>query len=164
MGPAGFFSLRQSLISAQPSAQTEQAPFVPIDAVDRLVTADAIKRALAPPAVYGLPPTEDVISKILRKAKRLFAILTYIDRLDQLQVILEKHWSDAELPITALNISRLSLENDRFFLDQFQEKQYLFLAPVFTRLGEHIEVLPRSPLPFSWRDPVKKITRYSEVF
>lgn len=133
------------------NAQSTTEQFISAGEIDALLTASAINQELER---YG---SGQILPEVLDRAKKIFAILLVLGRLETLKQMLKSGLNDNDLPF---QLSRHQEKNQRFsefFLnfvewdvktqELFMNTQWTFLAPVF-RDGEHQKLENDLRLPF----------------
>ena len=123
--------------------------FIPANDLDEVLTGHAIQEELQS---CGL---EDPSSFVFRRAKKIFAILLMIRKLDALQCLIEEELGDELLPLpdpanNLLEDNKLHSAFSKWDVDtrkQFFESQWTMLAPVFSE-GEHLRLDDDARLPF----------------
>ncbi|KAK5631515.1 hypothetical protein RRF57_007229 [Xylaria bambusicola] len=145
--------------------------FLPLDAVDEVVTADAIKSLLDSQAWFSWLRRVDY-SEIARHAKKVFAILGLFETPTLISTLFEEGLRDEHLPLARMAKSRVLVcprgrqfrsfeKRSNMDIENFLRCQWHALAPVFTALGEDVHVNREiyiqkdNPLPFF---DVKKIS------
>jgi serine/threonine protein kinase len=138
--------------------QSNHKFFLPISALDSLVTEKTIERELR-----GTIPTfalerPHLPSQIARTSCKLFAILAYLEKGSLITAFLDENITDSGLPLEAPlalarqeNQARLpKVFSNRPWRDvnDFYRVQWYFLAPVFDRIHEHYELDDNVVLPF----------------
>lgn len=158
----------------------ETRKFCPENQFATLLTNDDIKRKLGE---ANSDTQSELIEWVYKNAKRIFAIMTHSrtfghDALRSLQRLREVGLTDIHLPITEEGISAKGLKfpleiwegkekgEDLQALDDFYQKQWAFLPPVFSQEYFHYELQPSAIFPFigktEGRKDFKK-TAFSEV-
>ncbi|CAF9923512.1 hypothetical protein IMSHALPRED_005947 [Imshaugia aleurites] len=129
--------------------------FVPASDLDEVLTGHAIKEELQS---FGL---EDPSSFVFLRARKIFAILLMIRKLDALQCLIEEELGDELLPVS--NSAIMLLEDNKLrpvfskwdvdTRKQFFELQWTLLAPVFSD-GKHLKLDDDAKLPFIKTEPI----------
>jgi serine/threonine protein kinase len=134
--------------------------------LDALVTEDVIERELRgtiPGFALGRP---HLPSQIARRARKLFAILTYLEKGSLITAFLDEHITDSDLPLE-VPLALVGQENQGMLskkaqamlskvfanrplrdINDFCRVQWYFLAPIFDRLHAHYELDDNVVLPF----------------
>jgi hypothetical protein len=138
--------------------------FVPINELDRLITADAIRYELE--VLYqDFQPFEisSTTRYIQENARKVFAILVFIGKGAYIREFIKERVTDADLPLKRWK------ENDstsgslptnlrhpvypganwsKRDIASFNRDQWSFIAPVFDKVGQHYELEDDCILPF----------------
>lgn len=142
-------SLRGRLLARVQKVLETDEQFIPAGDLDGVLTGLTIKRELQN---QGLG---DVSDHVFRHAKRIFAILLVIQKLDTLKILIEEGLGDEVLPI-AVSVNGLPKDKklqsafSEWDLDttkQFADFQWTVLAPVFSE-GMHLKLHDDARLPF----------------
>ena len=141
--------LRRQLLEKFKNVFDTDEQFIPARDLDHVLTARAIEVELQS---HGL---EDHSSFIFQRARRLFAILLVIQRLDTLRSLIKEDLGDEILPLkesvfTSLESNKLSAAFSKWDLDartKFLETQWTVLVPIFSD-GEHLQLDDNARLPF----------------
>jgi hypothetical protein len=141
------------------------AEFLPEDQFQRLVTQSAIKKEFEGCEHDDKLDREALFRWIYQNARKIFAIMVHSgfnnnEALTTLQRLRANHFGDEHLPISKPNSKperRRSIWKDerQGLRHRFYEKQWSFLAPVFSEYKFHYDLQPDVILPF--------ITKYEEV-
>ncbi|KAK1991583.1 kinase domain-containing protein [Colletotrichum falcatum] len=157
--------------------------YVPIDVLDELVTMEGIYKELC------RSPKHQVLMRGSRRhlaervvnsnARKLFLVLVLLDRCSDMDKLLKSGLTDNDLPLVKQGHSfRSDTDRGKSFslppkwsgptADQFLEKQYRVLAPVFGTSGEHRMFHPRRPMPFqnideSGKEGSNSFVYYAEI-
>lgn len=138
--------------------QTNDQFFLPISALESLVTEETIERELH----RTIPPSalerSNLPSKIARNCRKLFAILTYVKKAKLITVFLDEQMTDSDLPLK-VPLAVLRQENQgglpKVFenwtwrdIHDFCHAQWAFLAPVFDKVHDHYELDNNVIFPF----------------
>lgn len=123
--------------------------FIPAGDFEQVLTCRAIKAELQS---HGL---EDLYSFVYKRAKKIFAILLVICKLDALHDFVKEDLGDELLPVAdsaleSLSDERLQAAFSNWDLDtrkQFSEVQWTVLVPVFSE-AEHLKLDDNARLPF----------------
>ena len=175
-------SLRDLIPSHFVQSHFDSVPrdFMPADIIDELVTPVAVQREL----LMGIVTSEEknVIEYIITKARRLFAItigvgFTREELLWAMESFMDCNINDIDsLPIlndnfeTRIRKSVLTeidpegvvwTSSRRFY---FYNRQWSFLAPVFSTRGAHYDLHTKSILPFLDRDTERREGPFGYVF
>ena len=129
--------------------------FIPTSDLDEVLTGHAIQEELQS---FGL---EDPFSFVFRRAKRVFALLLMIRKLDALQYLIAEELGDELLPLPDSAFNLLEDHKVRFAFSkwdvdtrkQFLELQWTLLAPVFSE-GGHLKLDDDARLPFIRTEPI----------
>jgi hypothetical protein len=147
--------------------------YIPASAIDDFITKDSIKAELVRKSGNPINLSGCLAEKVMnRKAKRMFAILLYLKEPRDIKRLLNDGFTDEDLPLVKhteglrssldpKKIFHLPKNWDRQTVDEFLEKQWMLLAPVFINYGEHMVLDPECPLPFSEID--ERIYSHSSV-
>lgn len=148
-------SLRGRLLARVQKVLETDEQFIPAGDLDKVLTGQAIKMELQS---QGLG---DVSKYVFRHAKRIFAILLVIRKLDALKDLIEESLGDEVLPI-AVSVDGLPKDKklqsafSEWDLDtrkQFADFQWTLLAPVFSE-GMHLKLHDDARLPFIRTEPI----------
>lgn len=114
--------------------------FVPEGELRRVLTRDSVSRRLSE---CNIPPEslEETLNFVLTKATKIFAILVRIEQEVLMLEFIENETLDDKLPLES-PVEGLEL-NAKFF-----EKQWEFLAPVFTQRSVALNLKDNHILPF----------------
>ena len=130
--------------------------YLPVSDLDDVLTSQAINEEIKS---LGL---EDPSSFVSRRAKKTFAILLVIGKLDGLRDLIKEGYGDEVLPLSNSAIDSvqgkpgLPFSNwDSYTRDRFLEFQWTLLAPVFSE-GEHLKLEFDVRLPFIETEPIAK--------
>ena len=156
-------SLRGRLFARFQKVLESDETFIPAGDLDEVLTDHAIKEELQ---TYGL---EDLASFVIRRAKKMFAILFVIRKLDTLQMVVKEDVGDELLPITSsamdvLDNNKLRSIFSKWGLDtrkDFLDFQWTLLAPVFSE-ETHLKLDHGTRLPFLKTDAIAE-GAYGEV-
>ena len=149
--------LRGRLIEKLQQVLGTDEQFLPVGDLDYILTSQAINEELTS---LGL---KDPSSFVFRRAKKTFAILLVIGKLDGLRDLIKEEYGDELLPLSNSAID--SVEDgkpgfpfsnwDSYTRDRFFEFQWTLLAPVFSE-GEHLKLEFDVRLPFIETEPIAK--------
>lgn len=139
--------------------------YVPVDAIDKIVTKESIKTELGRKSTSKSPLTLQgcLADRVERKnAKRLFVILVHLSGASSWDIkeLLDAGFTDKDLPLTEDEDElRSSRDLKKKFsppedwedttVHDFILKQWMVLAPFFSSTGEHKMLHQDCPLPFS---------------
>jgi serine/threonine protein kinase len=138
--------------------QTNRKFFLPISALEALVTEDAIGRELRGTIPAFALERPHLPSQIARTSRKLFAILVYLGKGSLITAFLDEHITDSDLPLE-VPLALVGQENQGMLskvfanrrsrdINDFCRVQWYFLAPIFDRLHEHYELDDNMVLPF----------------
>ncbi|RSL48486.1 hypothetical protein CEP54_012923 [Fusarium duplospermum] len=155
-------SLSVQLYKAKVKSHIDPRGFVPLDALDKLLTEEAIKSELIRAGVANITP--HLLRYVLEHAKKIFAILVMTGNVELIERVLLDGLEDVHLPIEIDRGIARPYDHDSdnlstnkrwtIFQDQtlesmvFCEYQWRFLAPVFTEHGYKYFLHMECPLPF----------------
>lgn len=147
--------LRAQLLAKFEQVFDTDERFIPAGDLEQVLTSHAIKAALQS---HGL---EDLYSFVYQRAKRTFAILLVVRKLDALQDLIREDWGDEFLPVVdAALISRsdkrLPAAFSEWDLDtrkRFSDIQWAVLVPVFSE-AQHLKLDDNARLPFIKTDMI----------
>jgi hypothetical protein len=147
--------LRAQLLEKIQYVLGTEEQFIPAGDLDEVLTTDAIDGELQS---CGLG---DISSDVFPHAKKIFAILLAIRKLDALQDLIKEGVRDDVLPLAISATS--SLEDQKLYyafsewdLDarkHFEEFQWTLLAPIFSE-GMHLKLHDDARLPFIKTEPL----------
>jgi hypothetical protein len=135
--------------------------YIPVDVVNKAITKDSIKAELRRKLGNRIALWGCLADKVVKKnAKRLFAILVYIDQAWGVKELLNRGFTDEDLPLEqhekelrSAHDTTKALNTNGFWeeriVDDFLVKQWMVLAPVFSLSGKHMMLNQEFPLPFS---------------
>lgn len=138
--------------------------YIPVDVVIKIITKDNIKAELGRKPGNRITLWGCLADKVVKKnAKRLFAILVYINQAWDVKELLNRGFTDEDLPLAQHEEElRSTHDSTKIFntaafwedrtVDDFLAKQWMVLAPVFSISGKHMILDPECPLPFSKLD------------
>ncbi|KAI0474845.1 kinase-like protein [Xylaria cf. heliscus] len=137
--------------------------FLPLDGIDETITGDVIKAGLSCcDSIFR--PTLPL--QIMERAQKVFTILGLFKEEAIIRDLFDEGLLDKDLPLARMQaagdsnnrnvlISRqgkvfksFSAPGKEMVVDNFLQKQWLVLAPVFSMAGEHLHVDQEAPLPF----------------
>jgi hypothetical protein len=137
--------------------------FLPVNVIDATATREAVKAKSS----WTTSFYHSYIGRVAAEAQKLFVILGLCEQEQVIFAIYDLGLRDEHLPLTKGKDAHrrtvlVSPQNEVFDLqkilkntklkasevDTFLEKQWLVLAPVVQKLGEHIQVEGNIPLPF----------------
>ena len=141
--------LRDQLLASFAKVFDTDEHFIPAGDLDRVLSAHAVEVELQSHGLEGL------LSLVFQHAKKTFAILLVMQKLDALQDLIDAKMRDELLPLeesalTSLEDSKLRAAFSGWDLDarkQFLEIQWTLIAPVFSE-GEHLRLDDNARLPF----------------
>ncbi|PSN73726.1 kinase-like protein [Corynespora cassiicola Philippines] len=135
-------------------------PFLPLDALEELITADNVKAELTTRWYQKLFPVRP--SEIVKNAKKTFTILTLIGVSDKIWELLAEGMSDEHLPLSRHSedpFSNVLLSADRkkrfqsfqkwndARVNDFVTKQWVVQAPVLDVAGKHYTLNEHCAIP-----------------
>jgi hypothetical protein len=157
--------LREILWSKRIRSGQTSEHFIPESELNSVITPTAILEEIQTASIYH-NSKDDVIRLVLRSARKVFAILAYIGRLDALPDFLEQGLTDISLPMVKIAANPpepiASTHSDDGFPRwdeigaRFEDCQWLFLSPVFDKPGGHLDIPSRCPLPFTYQEHFEK--------
>lgn len=160
----GNSPLWQILRSKQVCTSQTSEIFIPQSELDSIINTETVLEE-GKLADIRNRLTDDTVHLILQSAKKIFAILVYIHRLHALPDFLENGVTDNSLPLRKASVIVPDFEAVRhktemlpFWHDieaRFIDCQWLFLSPVFSTPGDHLEIPSLCVLPFIHQEPVK---------
>ena len=138
--------------------QSNDQFFLPINALESLVTEETIERELHRTVHPSALKNSNLPSKIARNCRKLFAILTYVKKGNLITVFLDKQMTDSDLPLK-VPLAVLRQENQEELpkvfenwtwrdIQDFCHAQWAFLAPVFDKVHDHYELDNNVIFPF----------------
>jgi hypothetical protein len=154
-----FWELKDALLQGALRAQR----FLPLDALDAIITAERLDAAL--PAVSSFTSSKST-KNIARHARKVFAILLLIGEPLSIRDLLKQGLRDQDLPLSAGVESKmrgsLTATDGRMFkawktaakASEFLEKQWLVQAPVFGTAGQHFKLDNKCAMPFIDADEI----------
>jgi hypothetical protein len=154
-----FWELKDALIRGALGSEK----FLPLDALDAIVTAERLDSAL--PTVSPFSSSKSA-KNIARHARKIFAILLLIGEPLSIRDLLKQGLRDQDLPLSAGADSRtrgsLMAADGRMFkawktaakASEFLEKQWLVLSPVFGTAGQHFRLNNKCAMPFMDADEI----------
>ncbi len=144
--------------------------FLPLDALETLVNKKTVKTELefnegVEASLTRRETSADLLNKVTKQAKRVFATLVLIDKAAAIYRLLEEGLTDEHLPLVCdSDYDHLSShDHETKFpfaglrhasLTNFLQKQWVFLAPVLNTTGQLIEVSRDCALPFTESDVI----------
>ena len=144
--------LRVQVLEKIVNAENAEEQFIPAGDIHAVLTAGSVKQELQR---YKM---ERLLPEVFTQAKRLFAILLVIGRLDALRRMVKAGLSDADLPLTMYGYLEKNQPHSDFFSsfvewnikahERFVGTQWTFLAPIF-KDGEHQKLDDSARLPFT---------------
>ncbi len=147
--------LRDRLLAKLQNVLGTDDQFIPAGDLDEVLTSHAIEDELES---YGL---NHLSSIVFLRARKIFAILLVIGKLDALQDLIKEEIGDVLLPLA--NSATNSLEDNKPPLafskwdsdtrQRFFEIQWTLLAPVFLE-GKHLKLDDDARLPFTHTEPI----------
>ncbi|KAF5497307.1 Serine/threonine-protein kinase nekl-2 [Colletotrichum siamense] len=148
--------------------------YIATSELEQLVTKETVEKELRLTQKRGMlslfrakrQARVKLAERVMEKGRKLFATCVYLSQPWGVKLLLDAHFTDHDLPLTKNGNSltceksgskRLDWPADWELpkLDVFVDKQWLFLAPVFSTTGNHQTIDPMCPLPFSSVDEVK---------
>ncbi|KAI1270912.1 kinase-like protein [Xylaria sp. FL0933] len=133
--------------------------FLPRDALDKVITTDVVKGQL--PLLDSSDSAR--FSKTVEGAKKVLAVLGLCGIEDLFWSLVREGLTDKDLPLVRQGAEKhcqilessqgkvfksLSAKRHRIAVENFLQKQWQVLAPVFTRMGEDIKIDGNVALPF----------------
>jgi hypothetical protein len=166
-GPNGqnlYHRLKQKVISPDDRKRSPfGSPFLSLDDIDEMITKDVLEAKM--PLLSWLLDRGRA-SQIVECAKKVYAILWLCGEEELIWDLFAEGLTDDDLPLAKSQMggqydtskilessqgkqfqSFSKLKNDAT-IDHFLDTQWLVLAPVFTKPGEHICIPQQAPLPF----------------
>jgi hypothetical protein len=137
--------------------------FVPFDFLEEAINNESVKDTLGMTGgtcIKARKPS-DLPDRITKDAKRIFAALVLMDRVDAIESLLDEGLTDEHLPLSRDPKYDAVLSRDGETTFQFgglgrptitefiKRKQWLFLAPILETNGDLIEVDQECALPFT---------------
>lgn len=149
--------LEQRLLDTQIPWGTHR--FIPADALNRVITQQAVHEELDRSTDLSASDISLISHTISESARKIFAILVCIGKVDLISSFLRESIIDADLPF---NIPKGSSQQKEWVspieafegwssreLDDFRRVQWYFLAPVFTGARpQHYELDDNCVMPF----------------
>jgi serine/threonine protein kinase len=179
---SGSSSEAEEPLSGQIWMMFEKSPydrnaFLPEGYIDELITKSAVMKELE---LKDLDNMSDRIAVefILNHAKKIFAITLGVGFPSKFLIkvmtqFCNKGFVDAELPITEANMYRIPFIGDgkmkpkspwtKGYTTMFLEKQWAFLAPVFSKQNQNLELHTSNILPFTHKLDGVKSGAFGEV-
>ena len=160
---ANKISLFRRLRNAQIESNDNQK-FLPLDVMNEVITEDIVKNAIS--GKLGRIFDRKLPSKIVKDAKKTFAILVEIGEPGKMKELLSEGLTDDQLPLSTVdNSAELKSHTGKRFpsfarweteqrVTDFIDKQWIFLAPVLDSSGRHVELSSKCPLPFLDMDEI----------
>jgi hypothetical protein len=149
----------------------ERRQYIPVDAMNNLITKDSIKAELGRKSGNWINLSGCLADKVVKKnAKRVFAILVYLKEPCDVKKLLNDGFTDEDLPLSRDGDGLRSVKDPKKIfippdewedqtVDDFLIKQWMVLAPVFDISGKHMDLNRDCLLPFSELDGVKHSER-----
>jgi serine/threonine protein kinase len=139
----------------------EGREYISMDVIKNVVTKENIKAELGRTPGDGTP-LEDRLADLVveNNARGVFAILVYTGQPWDIKKLLDDSLADEYLPLVRQKQELQSVPYpEKIFsvpkgwhrrqVDNFLDKQWMVLAPVFKISGQHMKLDPKCPLPFS---------------
>jgi hypothetical protein len=139
--------------------------FVPLDFLESVISKQNVKLALGTTdgiwTRVGLRKPSDLPDRVTKEAKRIFAALVLMDKVEAIEGLLDEGLTDEHLPLSRDSGHEALLSRDRVtefpfvrwrhasVIDFLRHKQWLFLAPVLKTNGQLIELDEECALPFT---------------
>ena len=147
--------LRDRLLAKRQKVLVKDDQFIPAGDLSEVLTSHAIEGELKS---YGL---KHLSSFVFLRARKIFAILLVIGKLDALQDLIKEEIGDELLPLAisatnSLEDNKLPPAFSKWDFDtkqRFFEVQWTLLAPVFLR-GKHLKLDDDARLPFTHTEPI----------
>jgi serine/threonine protein kinase len=114
--------------------------FVSLESLRQLFTPQFVGTCLES---SGMPPTQDLVSAIIAKAPKLFAVLLLIENENYIKSLLEHGLDDDAWPLLETEVPEFENVQKR---EQFYKAQWL-IPPVLTN-KRHLDLPGDAPLPF----------------
>jgi hypothetical protein len=145
----------------------EGRTYIPMDALKDNVNFKSIKASLDKKSKLPgwLGSTGYLADKVEKNnARRLFVILLFVMEPRDIEKLLDAGFTDLDLPLTKQGeqlLQSVHHPTKRFEIpkrwepqtvDDFIDKQWMFLAPFFKATGAHVDLDSNCPLPFSSPD------------
>ncbi|KAI5464980.1 kinase-like domain-containing protein [Mariannaea sp. PMI_226] len=125
--------------------------FVPLSALDELINKKNIKTLIPFPKLLF---RQNLPAKVMQRAQRLFTILVLISETDAICALMQEGLTDEHLPLSLRSdnsydrlMSRDGKKEFKSFgswdevrVTDFLAKQWMVLAPVFSKSSQHVEV------------------------
>lgn len=153
--------------------------FLPQDCISKLITEDAVIKEFeeedAGDTRFEFETTKDqkLVAFILKHAKKVFATAVVCDISgNELYKVMGKfkegNFQDSSLPVKAGVLYELPCFSIKTWSNlkklNFVSKQFVFLAPVFSRSEFKLELEPEHIFPFTWVSNEAKEGTFSQVF
>jgi serine/threonine protein kinase len=157
-------SLFRRLRDAQVECPLNDQRFLPLDVMNEVITEDTVRQAIS--GKLGRIFDRKLPSKIVKDAKKTFAILVEIGEPGKMKELFLEGLTDDHLPLSPIKDSNeLQSENGKRFpsfarweteqrVTDFIDKQWIFLAPVLDISGRFIKLSSKCPLPFLDMDEI----------
>lgn len=146
--------------------------FLPLNILHDVITVDRVQENIG-----SVVNNNDLPSRVVQEAKRVFAILVLIGREDAIGNLLSEGLTDKQLPLSRSDSNRNmlcgSVGNKTFetfqgwkepIVDHFLEKQWRVQAPVFDTTGRHFNLHQGCALPLQPEFKQIGSTAFSKVF
>jgi hypothetical protein len=161
-------ALRTRIAKAKIMSAMDHRAFVPTSSIHELITEESIKLELSHTRLLPQSLSRFILPFILSKASKIFAILVYIKKTENIEDFWFRGLSDEVLPVAIPGLAALELSvfNSWDFdnVSDFYEAQWLFLAPIFTKEKFVYELEDACPLPFTSINPrSEKMSAFSIV-
>lgn len=138
--------------------------YIPRNELERLITRDTVEQELRRTQKRGVRNLfrakrslrENLAERVMESGQKLFATCVYLSQPWDVKLLLDANFTDDDLPVTK-NAKSLKSSEKQFDwpaawelpkLDVFIDKQWLFLAPIFSTTGTHQSLDTMCPLPF----------------
>ncbi|KAF4916659.1 Serine/threonine-protein kinase nekl-2 [Colletotrichum fructicola] len=138
--------------------------YIPRNELERLITRDTVEQELRRTQKRGVRNLfrakrslrENLAERVMESGQKLFATCVYLSQPWDVKLLLDANFTDDDLPVTK-NAKSLKSSEKQFDwpaawelpkLDVFIDKQWLFLAPIFSATGTHQSLDTMCPLPF----------------
>ncbi|KAI0407737.1 kinase-like domain-containing protein [Xylaria palmicola] len=152
----------------------ENSKFLPLYWQTSFLHAKTIQKTLANCKGLRGKDVTKFTSYVTSKARTVFLLLVFIDKVNYISDFHDAHFEDGDLPIVfdgrweGWSLKNQSRRHSWQFLskwtsgekDVFASNQWVFLAPIFSRATFFYELEPQQPLPFRSSADVSRATGY----
>jgi hypothetical protein len=151
--------LKESLIKCPLSRNR----FLPLDILQDVITAESVRANVGSNLKTELlSSNKDPAEEVVRKAKKVYAILVFLERQNDIGALLAEGLTDEHLPLSRPGCApdqkvlscRSGIKTFKTFrnwrlpeVDNFLERQWQVQAPVFDTTGSHFNLAPECALP-----------------